>query len=127
MKHFNRINTVFFLALCALFMCAVNTAKAAPCTAHDRWTGDDKVAHFGIGMAIATGVTLQTRSELTGFLAGTGVGVLKELADRRGRGHCSLQDAVVTALGAAAGAKLGGWVIHRSGGVTTVAYRWEIH
>lgn len=78
----------------------------------DSWTGRDKQMHFAAGAAIALPVTLATGSTGYGLAAGCGVGVLKEVADKRRPGHvASSKDAIVTCAGAAVGAYLGGVIV----------------
>ena len=113
-------------AIIAAFAFLFAVSAHAKCDANDRWTGVDKGMHFVAGGAIAMGVTAQTGSETKGFLAGAGVGILKEIADSRGSGHCSLQDAVVTALGAYVGAKAGRFVFERRDGTTFVGYNFQL-
>ncbi len=114
------------LAAAALALSLLTVHESRACTARDSWAGHDKTMHLAAGAAIGAGVTLYSRDPLIGTLAGTGVGLLKELRDSRGHGHCSLQDAVVTALGAAAGAYGTRWALSRSGGTTWLTYRIEI-
>lgn len=97
-----------------LALSAVSDARA------DSWTGADKGLHLAAGAAIALPVTLATSSTTFGAATGCGVGVLKELADKRRPGHvASAKDAVVTCAGALVGAQLGGlFVVPRRDGVT---------
>lgn len=89
----------------------------AACTTADRWTGPDKQKHLVAGAAIGAAGALVFDSPRQGFLLGAAVGVAKELADRQRGGTCSLQDGVMTAVGAAAGAYGAAWVVarHRDG------------
>lgn len=99
------------------------TSANAKCLTNDRWVGYDKVQHVTVGLFIGAGVTAQTGDPLKGFAAGTAVGALKELADARGSGTCSLQDFAVTAIGAAAGAYGSAWILSHSQGKTSLTYR----
>lgn len=92
--------SILTLALAAI-PCA---ATAGQCIKNDAWTGPDKTKHVLVGAAIGSAATLATSNPHYGFALGTAVGIAKELKDRRGGGTCSLQDGVMTALGAAAGA-----------------------
>lgn len=110
------------LVITALLV-AATAAQAGPCTTHDAWTGPDKTKHFAVGAAIGAGVTLATKRPEYGALAGTLVGLGKEVADRRSPNHtCSLQDFAVTAAGAVAGAYGSAWVFLPSKNGVTVAY-----
>lgn len=69
----------------------------------------DKVAHFGIGYAIGATTTALTSKQKpivsisAGFLAGTLVGVGKELYDAQGHGTPSFKDALWTSIGSGLG------------------------
>lgn len=97
----------------ALLMAISFPAAAGPCNANDAWTGRDKTLHFAAGAAIGSAGTLAFKDPHKGFLLGTGVGLLKEVYDRQhpDQHQCSLQDFVVTAAGAAAGAYGTAWFI----------------
>lgn len=83
-----------------------------PCTASDPWQGPDKTKHALVGAAIGSAGTLVFKDPDAGFLLGAGVGLVKELVDRRTPSRtCSFQDFAVTALGAAAGAYGTAWVV----------------
>ena len=77
----------------------------------DDWTGPDKPRHLLAGGFIAAAVTAATRDERTGFVAGSAVGLLKELHDAAGQGKASGKDFIVTVLGAYLGARLTGRAI----------------
>jgi uncharacterized protein YfiM (DUF2279 family) len=113
-------------AIIAAFALLFAVSAHAGCDANDRWTGQDKTKHFAVGGAIAMGVTAYTGNETHGFVAGSAIGILKEVSDSRGRGHCSLQDAVVTALGAYVGSKAGRFVFERRNGTTFVGYNFSL-
>ncbi len=83
---------------------ASSPALAGPCIKNDAWTGPDKTKHLIAGAALGAAGTLAFQNAQTGLLLGAGVGLAKELVDRRGSGTCSLQDFAVTVAGAAAGA-----------------------
>ncbi len=107
-------------AACALlFACAT---AGAGCRPGDAWRGEDKRLHFAGGAFISTVVTMHTGDPMTGFLAGTAAGVVKEAADAGGLGQCSGKDLLVTVAGAALGAWAGHIVVTRVQGRTTVAY-----
>lgn len=92
---------------------------AGPCTTHDAWTGQDKNKHLAIGFAIGAAGERVTKNPLYGFALGASVGVAKEAWDRTQPNHsCSLQDATVTAIGAAVGAYGSHWMFtpRRGGG-----------
>lgn len=69
----------------------------------------DKVAHFGIGYAIGATTTALTSKQKpivsisAGFLAGTLVGVGKEIYDKQGHGTPSFKDALWTSIGSGLG------------------------
>lgn len=70
----------------------------------DSWTGSDKIKHlaFGVIIAFAGGLALDP---MIGLAAGACIGVAKEVYDGiSGKGTVSLQDMIVTAVGAAIGA-----------------------
>ena len=90
---------------------ALAAIPSAACTTADKWTGPDKTKHVLAGAAIGAAGTLVFKDPHKGFLAGAAVGIAKELYDRKHGGTCSLQDGVMTALGAAAGAYGTAWVI----------------
>jgi uncharacterized protein YfiM (DUF2279 family) len=92
------------IAVAALAL--LSAAASLACTAKDRWTGEDKVMHVTAGGVIAVAAGSQLRDPWAGFAAGVAAGAAKELYDRRhpGAHTCSLQDFVVTAVGAAFGA-----------------------
>jgi uncharacterized protein YfiM (DUF2279 family) len=93
----------------ALFLAAV---LLSPLAIADEWTGQDKQLHFAGGAAVAAAVTAATGNEGSGFLAGVGIGVLKELADAASKhGTPSWKDALVTAVGAYVGTKTTGLLI----------------
>ena len=99
-------------AAAILLAFAAGAANAGGMDTNDQWTGADKTKHLGVGFAIGGAVTVMTNRPMYGFVAGTVVGVVKELADSRSAGHhSSLQDAIVTSAGAAMGAYTGGVVI----------------
>jgi len=90
--------------------------------AGDRWTSDDKFAHFGAGFVISAAVGTHTRDPWLGFLAGAGVNLLGELLDKPSGGVCSRKDALVGALGAAVGAGASTWFIRVAPDGAAVAY-----
>lgn len=120
----SRVPRATALALVTLALSAL-LDNAQACTARDQWTGRDKALHLVAGAAVGAGVTAYTRDPLIGTFAGTAVGIAKEIRDSRGHGHCSAQDALITALGAAVGAYGASWALSRSAGVTWVSYRVE--
>lgn len=70
----------------------------------DSWTGPDKIKHLAFGVAIAFAGGLMF-DPMIGLAAGAGIGVAKEVYDGvSGKGTASLQDMIVTVVGAAAGA-----------------------
>lgn len=77
----------------------------------DEWTGADKSKHFLAGVAVSSIATAVAKDELHGFLAGSAVGVAKEIYDSTGAGQASLKDLAWTVAGAYLGAKLGGVII----------------
>ena len=98
---------------------ALTAPKAHAFTTHDSWTGHDKRLHLQAGGLIAAPISMLADSWMAGFVGGCSVGVLEEARDQyRGAGHvASFQDAAVTCLGAAIGAKLGVMVAPIPGGV----------
>lgn len=74
----------------------------------DDWTGRDKQKHLLAGAAVASILTLHTKNESVGFVAGASIGIAKELYDASGKGDPSFKDLAVTALGAYIGAKTTG-------------------
>jgi uncharacterized protein YfiM (DUF2279 family) len=91
---------------------AAGPALAGPCTAHDKWTGPDKVKHVGAGAAVASAVVLATGSRQDAIFAAIAIGVIKEMADRKSAAHtCSLQDLAATVTGGVAGAYGTSWVV----------------
>ena len=83
----------------------------AKCITNDAWTGVDKNKHFVVGAAVGSSVTLVTKKPNYGVLTGAVVALAKEAYDAQGHGTCSMQDAAVTILGAAAGAYGTAWII----------------
>lgn len=116
------------LALASLALLAHCASEADAAPAYDTWTGSDKVLHAAVGAG--TGLIIYGIAEgqgfahprAAGFAAGCGLGIAKEAMDSR----FSSKDAVVTCLGAAAGAYLGGVMVeyHRQSRITTVTYKW---
>lgn len=91
----------------------------------ESWTGADKTLHLQAGMLIAAPVAQLTGSWQSGALAGCAVGLAKEAADTQMPGHTpSYRDAVVTCLGAFAGAHLGVSVAPIKGGIW-VGKTWQ--
>lgn len=93
---------------------ALSSASAfeGKCTTSDLWRGPDKTKHAIAGAAIGAAVTAATAKPLYGALAATGVGLAKELIDRRYPNHtCSFQDFAVTAAAGWAGAYGTAWLI----------------
>lgn len=92
--------------------CTTASAIERKCTTSDLWRGPDKTKHALAGAAIGAAVTAATNDPLYGALAATGVGLAKELIDRRYPSHtCSLQDFAVTAAAGWAGAYGTAWLI----------------
>lgn len=60
----------------------------------------DKLLHFNGGMLISI-IVGAIFTPLIGFLAGSAIGVLKEVRDSKGFGTPDVMDTVATALGAA--------------------------
>lgn len=101
-------------------------AAHAGCRSNDSWHGQDKVFHLGMGTAVATAMTVQTRDPWKGFAWGVGVGAAKEVFDLK-VGQCTLQDFAVTAVGAGIGAMTGKWALRLDpdGKGAAVVYRTE--
>lgn len=93
-----------YLKIVLLAALLASAGAHARCTTRDPWTGPDKAKHLAVGAVAGSAVTLATKRPEIGFLAGTALGIAKEVADSRAGRVCSLQDAVVTAAGAWAGA-----------------------
>lgn len=88
------------------------TGAHARCSTTDAWTGPDKVKHVAAGAAIAAAGTLYFKEPFKGFLLGAAAGVALEAASAAtGKGVCTVQDAAMTALGAAAGAYGTAWIV----------------
>ena len=90
----------------------------------DKWIAPDKFKHLAAGTAIAGAGTFILDDARAGFALGCGVGILKEVYDKR---HpdihtASWKDAAVTCLGAGIGATGMRWMLTRQAGVTTVSY-----
>lgn len=77
----------------------------------DAWTGTDKDKHVIAGALVGTAVAAYTQDRVAGAVAGAVVGAAKELYDSTGRGQVSAKDLIVTAIGGAAGAYLGGFFV----------------
>jgi uncharacterized protein YfiM (DUF2279 family) len=92
--------------LIAVVLFLVNFSCFAACTSQDQWTGPDKKAHFLVGAALGSAGTLVTGDPKHGVLLGAFIGAAKEVYDsRHPENHtCSMQDFVVTLVGAVAGA-----------------------
>lgn len=84
----------------------------------DSWTSEDKGYHLAGGAVLSTVSTIKWESRAVGFAVGCGAGVAFELL---APGFKSYKDAVVTCLGAAFGAVIGGWHLQRNG----IIYRKE--
>lgn len=107
--------------LCVLLALALAAAPAAATdkpppvvqtpAAHEKWTGEDKTLHLMAGAALATASTIQWQSRAVGFGVGCGTGVAFELLAPAMNGVRSAKDAIVSCLGAAFGALIGGWHI----------------
>lgn len=95
----------------AILTLALAALPCAACTTADQWTGPDKTKHVLAGAAIGAAGSLVFKDPHKGLLLGAAVGVAKELYDRKHGGTCSLQDGVMTALGAAAGAYGTAWIV----------------
>lgn len=114
------MRTTIRVILCLLVTATLSIGAAASCRSNDSWRGQDKNQHFVLGGVTGLATTLGTGSRLKGWAAGTAVGALKELSDSSGRGDCSLQDFLVTSLGAGVGALTGGVLLTYADGKTTV-------
>lgn len=103
-----RKGVVALLALALAATPALATDKPPPIAAPvvDRWSGEDKEWHAIAGAVVGTAATVKWQSRAVGFAAGCGTGVAFELL---APGFKSYKDAVVTCLGAAFGALIGGW------------------
>lgn len=100
------------LSLALVLAASSAVAIERKCTTSDLWRGPDKTKHALAGAAIGAAVTAATKDPLYGALAATGVGLAKELVDRRSPFHtCSLQDFAVTAAAGWAGAYGTAWLI----------------
>ena len=100
------------------------TLLATSAQAQDKWIARDKFAHLVVGTAIGGAGTFVFDDARVGFALGCGVGVLKELNDKRHPdiNTASWKDAAVTCLGAGLGAGGMRWMLTRQAGVTTVSY-----
>ena len=97
-------------------------ALALPAAAQDSWTGPDKVLHFGVSAVFGFAARNQWPDRpILAFGVAMIPGVLKEVSDRSTTGF-SGKDLVANALGAAAGVYVGGLLIQRQRGTTTVGY-----
>lgn len=86
----------------------------------DSWTGTDKDKHAIAGLTISAAVSAASKPAY-GIAAGCAVGMAKEVYDRYTPGHqVSARDAIVTCLGAAAGAYVPGLLVSPRG----VGYRF---
>ncbi len=110
-----------FLAVSLIAAVACSSCSDA-CTMHDVWIGDDKNLHFASGVAMSLAATAYTGDPTTGFYLGAAAGAAKEIYDAFDARKCSLQDFVLSAAGAAAGAYLGHLYITRVRGGTVVGY-----
>ncbi|RZJ12082.1 MAG: hypothetical protein EOP39_04655 [Rubrivivax sp.] len=107
--------------LLAALVLAVSSASAGRCTTRDPWTGPDKVKHFGAGAAIGLTGALVFESPKVGFWAGAAAGAGVELLSAiTGRGKCTAQDFLVTALGAGIGAGTSILILPKRDGVQVV-------
>lgn len=84
----------------------------------DPWNGNDKEKHLVVGAVAAAGWNFVRHDPLEAFLFGSGVGLLKELGDRRGGGTCSWRDLASTIGGAALGAAGSSLILRYSEGGT---------
>lgn len=90
----------------------VGSAQAR-CISNDAWRGEDKLFHFVAGSTISLAVGSQYRNPSIGFYSGVAAGAIKELHDMHyyHRNTCSLQDFVVTVIGAGLGSYASKWSI----------------
>lgn len=115
------IKTILLASLIA--SCTAASAFEGKCTTSDLWRGPDKTKHAIAGAAIGAAVTAATEKPLYGAIAATGVGLAKELIDRRYPNHtCSFQDFAVTAAAGVAGAYGTAWLILPRRNGVQVAY-----
>ena len=85
---------------------------SAACRTNDSWTSPDKPKHFVAGAAVGAAGTLYFKEPFKGFLLGSAAGIgLEAFSAATGRGTCTVQDAAVSVLGAAAGAYGTAWII----------------
>jgi uncharacterized protein YfiM (DUF2279 family) len=96
--------------LAALLM-FIALAAYPKCITNDKWMGADKTKHLAVGAGIGAMSMLIFNDPEYAFFAGAAIGVAKEVYDSRGKGTCSLQDAAVTAIGAAGGAYGVWWIL----------------
>ena len=92
--------------LTILLLVISNNAYAGKLIWDDNWTGYDKTLHFGAGAIVGVAVTAYTGDSTTGTLAGCGAGISKEIYDMTNNDLATVQDAVVTCVGAYIGSKL---------------------
>jgi len=92
--------------------------------AQDRWVGDDKVWHFGGSVFIGTLAYTAVESKPIAFGIAMGVGLLKEMSDRKTTGF-SYKDLVWDAAGAYLGVQVGAWMMQAQRGGVVVSYRME--
>ena len=83
-----------------------NNISAAEVIWNDNWTGYDKTLHFAGGMFVSGAVTAYTENPTAGTIAGCGVGFAKEIYDMTNNSTTTLQDVVVTCIGAHIGSRL---------------------
>ncbi len=117
------------------FLCLLLILLAANVCFADEWDGDDKQLHaiagavIGLsGYAIHDMIQPEARERskwLSGWLAGTGAGVAKELYDWYDYGRFSGKDLAVASAGAAIGAMLGVGITYVDSTLTVTRFwRW---
>jgi hypothetical protein len=113
--------------LAALLLCPAIAFGACRGSPDDRWRGDDKIEHFGMGGIVSVVAGTQTRSPMTGFLWGAGVSVGWELAQAIMKdGVCSHKDALAGIIGAGFGAGGAYVFIRLKPGGAQINAVWEI-
>lgn len=106
----------------AVLLVSLASSVHARCMTDDAWRGPDKKKHLVVGLSIGAAGALVFKDPRAGFWAGAAAGAAVELGSAiTRRGTCSLQDFVVTAVGAAAGAYGVAWLILPQRGGVQVA------
>lgn len=100
---------------------ALIIATASAFAQAEEWDSADKFKHYEAGRAISMLATTQL-SKPKAFAFGAAVGAAKEMVDTSGFRE---KDAVVTLVGAWAGAYAPGLAIRKRGAVTSVSYTWS--